>query len=160
MVENQYFPLIEWPSLIFISEQLSAGSTGMEPSGTERRSQVIMSFIWFTVSLPRTSKCATNSRPQLQKASPNWWLSVATWYISVKIGKHASCPRKFSVTIWTVRAIRALLLGHLQVNCAFISFLKLMQLLQLLCYSLLPVNWWHDFDFFVSWNSVCNRTRN
>ena len=45
MAENQYFRLIEWPSLIFISEQVSAGSPGMEPRGTERE-DLILSIIW------------------------------------------------------------------------------------------------------------------
>ena len=45
MEENQYFRLIAWPSLLFISKQVSAGSPGIEPKGTERR-RIISFIIW------------------------------------------------------------------------------------------------------------------
>ena len=35
-MENQYFPLTACPSLLFISSQVSAGSSWIEPRGTER----------------------------------------------------------------------------------------------------------------------------
>ena len=46
MEENQYFRLIAWPSLFFISKQVSAGSSGIEPRGTERRR---MNFVYYLI---------------------------------------------------------------------------------------------------------------
>ena len=46
-MENQYFPLTACPSLLFISSQVSAGSSWIEPRGTERLKKQ-----FFIISLP------------------------------------------------------------------------------------------------------------
>ena len=49
MVENQYFPLTVCPSLLFISSLVSAGSSGIEPRGTEGQKQFFINLSLFII---------------------------------------------------------------------------------------------------------------